>query len=209
MIPKSILNTAPASLAVTLATVKTYLRVDGSSEDAEITAMINAATQRLEAMTDKKFVSQKWDIYFDDFPGSYGGAWWDGEREGAISEMFSANKNINLPYGQLLSVESFKTFDDDNVEYTFDSTNYNIDTVAPYGVIALKYGAVWPQTVLRTVNGIKIAATFGYASVPQDIQEAIKILVGAMFENRGDEIPKIPAQVSLLVEPYRRFKVGC
>jgi hypothetical protein len=210
MITKSILNTAPASPPVSLATMKTYLRVDGTSEDAEISAMINAATQRLEALSDRKFVSQKWDIYLDGFPCSYeSNSWWDGTRDGAISELYSASNKIILPFGPLISVEEFNTYDDDNTEYAFDASNFNIDTASPFGVIALKSGSVWPQTVLRTLNGIIIQATFGYASVPQDIQEAVKILTAALYENRGDEIPKIPAQCSLLIEPYRRFKVGC
>lgn len=210
MIAKSVLNTAPASLAVPLATVKQYLRIDGTSEDTEVTSLINASTQRLEKLSDRKFVSQKWDIYFDSFPYFHKKDWWDGVRDGAMSELYSPQSKIELPFGPLISVQSFETYDDDDVAYLFASSNYNVDTASPFGVVALKIGSVWPQTVLRSINGIKIAATFGYAAVPEDIAQAIQILVAAMYENRGDEIPKIPGQCGLLIEPYRRLKInGC
>lgn len=210
MIAKPVLNTAPATMAVSLAEMKEYLRVDSSAEDAEITRLTNGAIKRLEALSDRKFVSQKWDIYFDSFGMTYDQQpWWDGVRDGAISQLISPMNKIVMPFGPLISLQSMSTFDDTDTEFVTDAATYNVDTVSPRGAIVLKIGEVWPTTILRTVNGIKVKGTFGFSVVPDDIQEAVKILTAAMYENRGDELPKIPAQAALLIEPYRRVKVGC
>jgi len=174
--------------------------------------MINAATVRLEELTGRKFVSQKWDTFLDCFPYSQNNKWWDGTRDGAISELNGAGSNIDLPFGPLISVEGVFTYDDSDTEYAFASSNYNLDLYGPYGVIALKSGAVWPQTVLRTINGIKVSATYGYAVVPSGIKEAVKIFVGKMFENRGDSALgeaafTIPATAMVLLGPYTRVKI--
>jgi len=44
--------------------------------------------------------------------------------------------------------------------------------------------------------------------MPDDIKEAVKQLTGIMYEHRGDELPKIPPAVALMIEPHRRIKVG-
>ncbi len=198
--------------------VKTFLRVDGNDEDTLISSLISAATKRLEAETDLKFVTQTWDIYLDCFPQTVKRPktdWWDGTREGAISQLNAPINFIELPFGKCQSITSFKTFDDSDNEYTF--TDFNLDTIGFCPKIVLKYSSVWPTTVLRTVNGIGIRGVFGFGTgdnnagnigaVPEDIREAVKQMVGILYEHRGDEMPKIPTTVSMLVEPYRRLKI--
>lgn len=208
-VSKPVLYAAPASLVLSVADAKTFLRVDGSTEDNLIQAQIKGATQRLEALTDRKFFTQTWDIFYDTFPFSYSDEWWDGVREGTLSQFKNYVNHLDLPFGPLQSVTGVYTYDDGGTETTFSSTNYVIDNVGPYGKVVLKSGSVWPTDQLRTVNGVKVRAVFGWATVPDDIIEALKQLVAVMYEHRGDELPKIPATVSMLVEPYRRFKVGC
>lgn len=224
MLSNPVLVTAPAQLPLSLEAVKTFLRVDGSSEDDLITLQIKAATRRLEALCDAKFVTQTWDVFFDSTPLKAKDDWWDGVREGAISEMYVPARFLNLPFGPMQSVTGVYTYDDANTEYEFTNTNYFADTSGPFGRIGLKTGSVWPATVLRPSSGLKVRAVFGFgagyipaddpdpaveSTIPEDIQEAIKQFTGILYEHRGDELPKIPASVSMLLEPYRRFKVGC
>lgn len=218
MITKQSLVTAPALPPIGLTQVKTFLRVDGTDEDTQISTLINAATKRLEAETDCKFVTQTWDIVLDCFPyksSNKSNDWWDGTRDGAISQLMSPVNFIELPFGPLQSITSFKTFDDSNNEFLF--TDFHLDTLSTTPKIALKQSGVWPTTVLRSVNGIVIRGVFGFGTgdnnagtngaVPEDIREAIKQMVGIMYEHRGDEMPKIPSTASMLIEPYRRIKV--
>ena len=208
MISKPVLVTAPATTPITLAEAKTFLRVDASDEDALISAQISAATRRLEALTDKKFVSQTWDVFFDSLPCKSKDDWWDGTREGALSELYAPNKFLDLPFGPLISVTGVYTYDEDDTEYEFASSNYSIDTAGPFGRIALKIGATWPSTILRPVNGLRVRGVFGYSNLPDDIKEAVKQFTAKIYEHRGDELPQIPASVSMLLEPYRKLKLG-
>lgn len=222
MIAKPKLITAPVLLPVGLEEVKTYLRVDGSTEDSLITAAILSATIRLEEMCERKFVTQTWDIYFDYFAGTHKNDWWDGEREGAISMLYSPIKHIDLPFGPLQSVTGFYTYDDDGTEYEFSSSSYVVDTISPQGRVSLKLGQTWPSTVLRATNGIKIRGVFGYgvgytvspaaaSLVPVNIQQAILLTVGKIYENRGDsqdaEFLTIPNTAMMLLGPYMKVKV--
>lgn len=217
MVPKLKIVTGPATLAVSLTEVKTFLRIDGSSEDTILTTLIKAATLRLEALTDRKFVTQTLDIFYDSFPMSMKNDWWDGTKEMAMSELQSCSDHIKLPIGPMQSVTGLYTYDDSDVEYMMSASSYYADTQSPMGGIYLRQGGVWPTTVLRPSNGVRIRGVFGFGTgyvdannpsqVPNDIQEAIKILVSNMYEHRGDELPKIPASAALLVEPYRRYKV--
>lgn len=218
MITSTKLITAPTELPIALAEMKTYLRVDASDEDALITTQIKAATKRLEELTDRKFVTQTWDIFFDAFPCKYKNDWWDGVRDTSISTLISGQRHIELPFGPVQSITSFNTYDDDDTEYTFASSNYVVDTASDQGRISLKLGGIWPSTILRPNRGIVIRGVFGFgagyitdpvtaSTIPEDIQEAIKVLVSKMYEHRGDESPKIPAEALMLVAPYRKLKV--
>lgn len=226
MISKPVLLTPPATLPLSLESVKEFLRVDGTTEDSLITNQIKAVTRRLEALADRKFVTQTWEIYFDYFPSSVVDDWWDGVREGALSMITKSKPFIDLPFGPLQSITSFETFNEaaPTTPVVFPATNYTADTKGPFGRIALNTGAIWPTDVLIPVNGIKITGVFGFgagyipavdptpaveSTIPEDIQEAIKQMVAVTYEHRGDELPKIPANVAMLIEPYRRFKVGC
>lgn len=211
MVSQQLRTVAPSESVVTVAELKDYLRVDESAEDTRIAVMLEAATSRLEEFCDRKFITQTWEIYFDQFPYSQNDDWWDGVRDGAISMLQGQGEHIYMPFGRLQSLTSFKTYDDDNNEYTFDASNYYVDTVGPFGRVSLKTGGVWPATVLRPTNGIKLTGVFGFgnaASVPPDIKLAVMQFAAIMYEHRGDELPKIPAECMLLLEPYRSIKVG-
>jgi len=216
MIPKLKLQSAPVNQVITPTEAKDFLRVDGSSEDSRISLLINAATGRLEEYTGLKFISQTWQVFYDAFPRSSknsGDDWWDGVREGAISDLSSLKPILELPFGTISSFTHFKTYDDADTAYVFSAANYSVDTIGPVGRVALRLGSVWPTTVLRAMNGIEIQAVFGFGAnatdVPAAIKQAVLELVSIMFEHRGDELPEIPAQALLLLDPYRRYKIGC
>lgn len=221
LIAKPVLVTAPATEVVSLQSLKEYLKIDTTDDDAMLLVSLKAATKRLEQYSNQKFVTQTWDVFFDCFP--YNGKntpWWDGVREVAISDVYRSSNGgiLEIPFGPLQSVTSFKTFNDDNTEFTFDSSNYYVDTAGKYGAIGLKTGAVWPSTVLRPLSGIAVRCVFGFgagyitspvtaSTIPDQIQEAVKAFASVLFEHRGDEMPKIPATVGMLLEPYMRYKL--
>lgn len=226
MTPLAKIVTAPESIPVSLQTVKDFLRVDGSDEDAQIESLIKAATKRLEDYTELKFVTQTWDIYFDHFPTHMRkDMWWDGSRDIAITELVDRKGGeIVFPFGPVQSVSSVIYFLDDDTQQTFASSNYVVDSVGYRGRIALKTSAIWPTDVLRTINAVKIQAVLGFglgvdpdyvgagsgtatSQVPKDIQDAIKNFVAILYEHRGDELPEMPPSVLMMMQEYVRYKV--
>jgi uncharacterized phiE125 gp8 family phage protein len=173
--------------------------------------IIKSATEKVEKIIAKKLINQTWEIYFDHFPLTKNNDWWEGSRDGAISELYGDCPHLNLPFGPISSVTSVNTYDDDNTAYLFASTSYYADTISSVGRISLKSGSVWPSTVLRPANGIKIEAVFGYGAdatvIPNDICLAITTLAARMYEHRGDELPEIPKQVMTLLAPYEEIRI--
>ena len=156
-----------------------------------------------------KFISQEWEIYYDNF-GNHNSSYNYSEPLFAQS---SLTNHLSLPFGKVIQIDSISTFDNDDVEYIVPATAYQADTIGLNAKVSLRYGEIWPATILRPSNGIKVSGLFGISNnavnVPKHIKMAVMELVAAMYEYRGDEFPKIPATALMLIEPYRRFKIGC
>lgn len=222
MVTKSVLITKPTTEVVSLARVKDFLRIDSTDDDVLLAVQIRTATQRLEALCDVKFCSQTWAVYFDSFGCKRRNQWWDGSRDMAVTELNDyGTGSLKLPFGPIQSVTGVYTYDENDTEYEFAASNYQADLIGRTPSINLKLGATWPSTILRPVNGIKVQGVFGYGlgvdmdaaasvdneNIPEPIQEAVKQFAAYLYEHRGDELPKVPPNVSLLIEPYRKVKV--
>jgi hypothetical protein len=173
--------------------------------------MIETATRLLEDYCSMKFVSQQWDIFFDNWPCSKNSKWWDGVKDGPISMLTTYEKFISLPMGKIISLDQFSTYDDNNTEYAESVSNYVIDTASKQGRVSLKYSSVWPTTLLRQTSGIRMRATLGFgiaSEVPSNIKLAVMEYAAFLYENRGDEMRSIPPSITNLVNEWRDFKIG-
>jgi hypothetical protein len=183
-----IVSTPPAEQPVSLSDAKAYLRVDHTSDDDLITALVAAATDAAERYTGCAFVTRTYKAYLDKWPSDTSkDEWWDGVREGIMSA--TAKSAIDLPYPPLGAVTAVNVYGDDGTSEEWPTTNYHVDTITRPGRIALKTGGVIPLPT-KTINGIEIeySAGFGNASdVPELIKAAVKRLIAHMYENRGDE----------------------
>jgi hypothetical protein len=193
---------------------QTFLRLDGTTDQALVEALISAVTKKVEDYLGRKLITQVWSIYYDFFPTQNNpDTWWDGARDGAVSELYSEVRYLELPFGPCQSVYFVKTFDGTDGGSVFDASLYQVDTIGMNPKIALRRNSTWPSTSLRTVNGIQVKATLGYgatgASVPSDIKEAVKICVAKLYENRGDVVIKdaIPTTAQMLLDSHRKWKV--
>jgi hypothetical protein len=221
-IPKPVIHTSANAAIVAdttfLAAVKSFLKIDNTDDDTLIKALIQVATERLEKECNLKFITQKWDIYYDAF--SYKKAkddWWDGTREGALAQFTSNIETLELPFGPCSAISAFKTFADDgsDTSSTFASTNYQLDTNSATPRVGLRSGCSWPSTLLRPFNGIKLEeCTFGFAStfaaIPDALAHAVKLTVAKLYENRGDVTDKefsIPNTALMLIGPYSRARI--
>jgi uncharacterized phiE125 gp8 family phage protein len=194
---RSVITTAPTVEPVTLDEAKYHLRRSDSVDDSVIEALIPAARMKLEQDTARALITQTRDIYYDEFPCSSG--------------------PLLLPLGSLQSVTTVKTYDTANVESTFTSSKYLVDTASEPARIVLNDSEAWP-TDLRAANAVIVRAVVGYgaaAAVPQPLKQAMLLLIGAMYEHREQIIVAqfagqfllVPFGYDQLIAPYRLWVI--
>jgi hypothetical protein len=208
------LVTPPSTPLISLADAKAHLRVTNTAEDTLIPLLVKAATTRAERYTGRRFLNQTWKIVLDGIPKrKKSDPWWDGVRDGAVSELYGDGDYIDLYLAPLSSINSMKTYDQSNVVSTFPSTEYFADSSSEPARLVKNDGSTWPVN-LRTFNAVEIEAVFGYGTnptdVPEDIIQAVKLIVGHMFENRGDSeaAERIPGLAMELLESYKVRVLG-
>ena len=144
-----------------------------------ILSFIEAATDYCEDLQNRAYMDQTWDLTLDGFPN------------GDI---------INIPLPPLQAVSSVTYYGTGGTPNTMTTTSYVVDTNSEPGRLSLAYNEVWPNETLRPVNGVVIRFVAGYGSVatavPTMTKQAIKLMVGHMFEHRENTeikvIEKIP-----------------
>lgn len=158
--------TAPAVEPITLAEAQVHLRVDSSDEDDDIEARIIAARIQCENISHRAFVTQTLEVTLDQWP---------------------CGDVIQLPRPPLASITSITYIDSDGNSTVMSSSLYFADTASEPGRLALKYGQSWPTVTLRPYAGIAIRYVAGYglaASVPENYKQAVKLMLGHLYENR-------------------------
>ena len=170
------LITAPATEPVSSAEAKLHLKVDGSTDDTLIAALISAARILCESFQGRGYITQTWELTLDAFPAS----------------------PFELPMAPLASVVSIKYKDADGTEYTVDSGDYVLDLSSEPGRVALADGKSWPSVSLYPVGGVKIRYTVGGASAPANVKQAILLTIGDWYEDRQAGSDLSPAAKALL-----------
>ncbi len=165
-----------------------------SAEDTLLTRLITVARRHCEQVLNRVLITQTWDLWLDRFP---------------------VTSYIEVPLPPLASITSIKYYDTANTEATWSpATDYFVDTISHPGRIALAWGKYWPTTTLRETNGVDVTFVAGYgataASVPDEIKQAILLLIGHLYEHREEITDKVltqtPAAVDALLYPYRIWR---
>lgn len=186
-----VIEVAPTVEPVSAAELRAFLRDTAEGlPDADANALIAEARQLIEQMTGLAFLQQDWRLALDHWPSGRG-AWWDGVREGAISELHGQPAELELPRYPLLSVQSVTVYGTDgtpavvNVASTFD-----VDLYQQPGRLALKFGQTWP-IALRPTNAVEIVYRAGFgalaADVPAVLARAVKQVAAYLHTHRGDD----------------------
>lgn len=185
---------APAVLPVSLNEAKAHLRIedDQITDDALITGQIATAVEACERYTGRALISQTWTLHRDDWPTDWHsahGSDWTGIREGAISELRSAARWLEIPRPPLQQVIHVKTYDEEDGAIVLAASDYFVDTATEPGRIVLRSGAAVPA-ITRAANGLEIQFIAGYGDDPQDVPEQLRLgilqLIAGLNENRGD-----------------------
>ena len=186
--------TTPTIEPVTLTEARQHLRIDALDEDDLILSFIKAATKYSENTQNRAYMDQTWDLTLDIFPN------------GDI---------INIPLPPLQSVSSVTYYGTGGTSNTLTASTYVVDINSEPGRLSLAYNEVWPNETLRPVNGVVVRFVAGYGSatsaVPNMAKQAIKLMVGHMFEHRENaeikKLEKIPDGVFDLLAFERMWPV--
>jgi len=179
----------PATEPVTVDELKAFIEFDVSdtSRDALMAILITTAREQFELYTGRALITQEWKLTLDHWPG-YSEKWWDGVKQGAISELRGNPAEVYLPSYRLQSVDAVTVYDEaGNSEVVNVSDTFIVDTQQEPGRLVLKDSKAWP-VALQTANAVEIEYTAGYgnaSAVPSAIKHAILAMAGYLFEHRG------------------------
>lgn len=190
------LTVAPAELAVSLTDAKAHLRVGHSSEDAVITAFLNAAIAHLDGyagILGRCLVTQTWKQPFIDWP---------------------ADKILRLPFPNVainsVEVHYLDTLGDDEV---LPGTQFEVLHDARGAYVRLRDAFTAPSLEDDRAAPVWVTFDAGYgaaAAVPAAIKAAILLITGDLYENRENtvisdaRVQAMPIAADRLLTPYRR-----
>lgn len=189
----SYLLAGPAEEPVTLAEAKAWLKVDGADEDALIATLITAARLHLESVTGRALLTQSWRLVLDAWPPG-------GE--------------VRLPVAPLSALSAIRAFDEDGDEHTIGLAQFLVEAGGTPALLVLP-GTVAGMPVLRQRFGIEIDYVAGFgaaADVPQELKQALLVLVAHWFEHRDAVViagsgAVIPFGFDRLIAPWREVRL--
>lgn len=175
-----------AELAVSLDMAKLHLRVDSDDEDPLILQHIRAAQREVERQTRRALTGGRWELALDRAP---------------------SGRVLELPRPPLRSVESITYTAPDGSEATLPPEAYVVDTRPLVGRIVLAPGASWPA-LADVPAALRVVYDAGYETVPEDLQDAILLIVGHRYANREDVVlgtsaTAIPQASQAILNGYR------
>jgi len=185
--------TGTTSEPVSVAQVKTHLRISGVADDTLLGLYITAARQAAEDITKRALVNTKWELTIDDLDSS----------------------RIDLPRPPLstLSTEVVITYTKSTGDTTtIESTVYAVEHRNEPGFVRLAYESSWPSDIQESEGAVRIAYRSGYTTAnpaPEAIKHWIKLRAGQMYENREPLITGISQTdinrdfVDGLLDPYK------
>jgi hypothetical protein len=109
-----------------------------------------------------------------------------------------------LYWGNVTAVAHIKYYNTANVLTTF--TDYEVDLVMDRARIVINSGVTIPDTYDRP-NTLAVTYTAGFATIPDDIIAAMKLIVGELFEKRENTVKQLPTAAEWLLAPYKLWQI--
>jgi uncharacterized phiE125 gp8 family phage protein len=188
------LDADPIVEPITLDDAKAWLRVTmvDAGEDAVIARLITAARTACETRTQRPIVAHVCDVFLDRIQA----AGW-----------------ITLPFAPVTAVSSVTITDLAGVAAVMDPATYLVDLASEPARIGLPTMGFWQPMVMRAFQAVAIRLTLGYAQPPEDLLQAMRLLLGHFYENRSAVQPAtrfdavLPLGVNELLAPYELVMV--
>lgn len=171
---------------LTLAEVKTFLRVDHEHDDFEIEAMIRAAREQAELFQGREVARKRLEMILDAWP-----------RSGPI-----------LTPAPLASLEEIRYRLADGSWQTLAADRYLVAVDAEPGQIHAV--SEWPTDHLWPAGAVAVRMTCGWlpADVPEHVRQGMKLLVASWYEHRtgyrfGNILTEVPVGITALLSANR------
>lgn len=181
---------APATEPISLTEAKSHLRVDHSSDDTLISALITMAREYVEAETNRALFTQTWDWFLDDFPPPAGNEKQCTDLLNLYGYDYPRFSIIEIPKPPLQSITWVKYADPTTGTMTalVNGTDYEYETASERGRLCPVYAKQWP-TVKVQLNAVNIRFVCGWTNatvslIPKGLKHAMLLLIGAYYENR-------------------------
>lgn len=184
------LVTGPSTDPVTLGEAKAHCRIGIPDDDGIVAGYILAARQYVEGQTHRMMLTQTWDCTFDDYWPTKG-----------------CYYHIDIPLSPVQSISSISYVDTDGVTQTLASDQYQVVVNRTKAFIVPAYNVTWP-TIRRVPDAVTVRAVVGYTQTPDELRQAILMLVGHFYEQResvviGQTPFDVPMSVEALISPFR------
>ena len=177
-------TTGTSTEPLTYSEVKDWLRLNDDTEQTLVTTLITVAREIVEGQTWRPVTEQVYRMYFDK------------------SELDTMVTLINK--APLISIDSVKYYDVNDVEQTLAATEYEYDLYANPARFRLKS----VPSCYDKMNTLYIEFTCGYTTIPEDLKQAFRMIIGHLYENRqdvvtGTQVNEIPMASKYILERYR------
>ncbi len=191
---------------VSAAEFKAHSRITATDEDDDIALKLTAARVWVENELGRALITSRWELHLASWP---------------------TKSYIELPLGNLQSVQSVVYTDSDGVDHTMPATDYKItryytsgESDVKGGRLHLGYDKSWPSETLDVGEPIVVTFTCGWATaadVPATIKAAIMLLAGHWYEHReavviGENVTieskAMELALDALLAPYRIVRAG-
>jgi uncharacterized phiE125 gp8 family phage protein len=155
---------------ISLAEAKAWLLIDYDDQDSEIESLIKAARLKIEKRCGISIAMKQY-----------------AEKLSGFSD------KIELSNPPVISVDSIKYLDADGAEQTVDVADYVLmqDDYVPYIFPA----SAWPTDIADRPDAVRITYTTGIDiedsppdEVPEDLKQAMRLMIGENFETRQGEL---------------------
>lgn len=171
---------------VSLAEVREQLQLDDNLQGIYLQRLVRTAVDTIEGPygAGLALTAQTWDLFLDDFPSE-----------------------IRIPIGPLTAVESIVFTDaDGNADQVLATSIYEVDDVR--GLVRRRRDQAWPTTG-DVYNAVRVRFSAGFAILPEDMKQAVLMLVAHYHQNReavvvGTTAAELPLSVAWIVDRYRR-----
>lgn len=190
----------PAVEPVTLADMKEFLRVDATTEDAMISALISAAREHVERFTRRTLIYTGYRLTLDTFPG-----WEDIElpRSAAISAAANTLAGIDYETPRIrywnADGDQITMVENDTYELLLDDNPPRIVTPALM---------IWPITYAGQRGAVEVDFVAGYGAagntVPPMLKQAVRMMVAHWYEHR-EAVGTVGQEVPLAVDSILRL----